>query len=173
MKSLGSARTSRPVLAAVVVAGVAFGGLVYLTLGPPDGAVGPPTAGLSPAARNPGPAAARLASSFPRTPDPGMPAEAEARQNGHFMAVFLALGDGRDAGPIQAAQRRATALGYYGGVGGLGCTRGAAEALHTGAGTGLVAYSIFFDTADQAERFAAVYGAGVLGIVPIVATCID
>ena len=168
MNALGSARTSRPVLGAVVVTGFLLGAFAYVLVSSPDtGTVVP----LPPAAQNPAPA--RVSDpAVSLHPQAGLPPEARAIQNGRYVAVFLAAVTDPASDVLRNAQARATALGYQGGLGNLGCTRGAAEQLGLDPTPAATAYSVFFTSRAQAEQFATAYGS-VLGIADITATCID
>jgi hypothetical protein len=105
-------------------------------------------------------------------PSGSLPPEAGATQGGKYYAVFLAVaGDANDPS-LAAAQNRAKALGYEGGVGDLNCTPGARSALHLDSGD-YTAYSIFFTTAEQAKSFVNAYPAQVVGTAYVTAGCLD
>ena len=130
--------------------------------------------GDEPAARGSG--ASLLPSSLPSSSagaTTGLPPESAAEPGGRYYAVFVAVAqDARDE-QLAAAQQRAKALGYQGGIGELGCTAGAREQLGLPADSPYTAYSVFFDSKDDADRFVDAYGARVVGIARITAGCLD
>ena len=101
-----------------------------------------------------------------------LPPESAAEQGGRYFEVFVAVAADANDPRILAAQRKAKALGYEGGIGELSCTAGAREQLKLPDDTS-TAYSIFFDSRDRAERFVQAYGAPVVGIAQITAGCLD
>jgi hypothetical protein len=103
----------------------------------------------------------------------GLPPESAAEQGGRYYAVFLAVAADANDEKVAAAQRRAKALGYEGGIGELGCTAGAREQLKLPQDGTYTAYSIFFDSKERAERFVQAYGDPVVGIARITAGCLD
>jgi hypothetical protein len=106
-------------------------------------------------------------------PSGSLPAEAPGEQGKQYVALFLAVAPAADDPTLQAAQQRAQALGYEGGIGELFCTKGAREQLKLPADEALTAYSIFFTSKADAERVAEAYGRPVVGIASITAGCLD
>lgn len=141
-----------------------------------------PTAPSSPTS-SPGTAAA----ASPDATDPGtaspaapeLPTQAPAEHGGTAVAVYLAVTDqGFDSPPVQQAQVAASELGYEAGVGGLGCDRGAAEALgrETDSGQTWAAVALYFATLEEAEvvRDAAERaGHAVAGVAEVTTYCLD
>jgi hypothetical protein len=107
------------------------------------------------------------------SPRAGLPPEAPAVQGGKYYAVFLAVAPNVQDDGIAAAQVRAKKLGYEGGVGELGCTPGAQEQLELDPGKTYAAFSVLVATKEEAQRVAAAYGEGVVGIAYVTAGCLD
>ena len=106
-------------------------------------------------------------------PSGSLPREAGAKQGGKYYAVFLAVaGDAKDPA-LADAQDRAQALGYQGGVGDVNCTPGARSALNLSANGDYTAYSIFFETNDQAQSFLNAYSGKIVGTAYVTAGCLD
>ena len=106
-------------------------------------------------------------------PSGSLPPEAAATQGGKYYAVFLAVADDAKDPALAEAQERAKAIGYQGGVGDVNCTPGARTALNLSNGGNFTAYSIFFDTAEQAQNFINGYGGKIVGTAYITAGCLD
>ncbi|MCA1710505.1 MAG: hypothetical protein LC789_02240 [Actinobacteria bacterium] len=102
-----------------------------------------------------------------------LPPESAAEPNGRYYAVFLAVARDANDPDVVRAQRRATELGYNGGLGDIDCTAGARSRLGLPAAGTYTAFSVFFDTAELAGRFARAYGTGVVGTAQITAGCLD
>lgn len=101
------------------------------------------------------------------------PAEAGAAQGGSYWAVFLAVAyDGAEQ-ELQDALGSAHAVGYEAGIGDIGCTTGAREALGLDPGKSYEAVSIFFTTQADAQEFVDLYEPGVVGTALVTAGCMD
>ena len=107
------------------------------------------------------------------SPSGTLPREAAAVQGGRYYAVFLAVASAASDDRLATARVRAKALGYEGGDGDIGCTPGAREQLRLPAMGSYVAFSVLFETRAQAQRLAAAYGSGVVGIAHVTAGCLD
>lgn len=135
-------------------------------------------AGGSQAARAPGSPTPLVVPSSPGarpsvSPSGTLPPEAAAVQGARYYAVFLAVAPTATDDRLARARSRAKALGYEGGEGEIACTTGAREQLGLAATGDYFAYSIFFATKAQADRVAAAYGKGVVGIAHVTGGCLD
>ena len=156
-------RSSWRGVALAAVAGLAIGGGAFALTRGGDGDAQGRGAPLLPSA---------LPSAGPvRTTN--LPPEAAAKQGGRYVAVFLVVAGTADDRRLTQAQQRAQQMGYQGGIGELGCTAGAQEQLGLPADEPLTAYSIFFTSKSDADRFVTAYGAPVAGIASISAGCLD
>jgi hypothetical protein len=119
-------------------------------------------------------AAASSAAAAPTIkPSGSLPPEAAAKQGGKYFAVFLAVaGDAKDPA-LADAQNKAQAIGYQGGTGDVNCTPGARTALNLSNTGDYTAFSIFFETAQQAQDFVNGYHGKVVGTAYVTAGCLD
>jgi hypothetical protein len=101
------------------------------------------------------------------------PTEAPAEHGGSYWAVFLDVTRGDDTAGGQEALAALAELGYQGGIGDIGCTAGAVEALGLDPTIGYTGVSVFFATAADAQRFVDLYQPGVVGTAKITAYCLD
>ena len=106
-------------------------------------------------------------------PSGSLPPEAATKQGGKYYAVFLAVADDAKDPALAEAQEAAKKLGYQGGVGDVNCTPGARTALNLSNSGDFTAYSIFFDTAEQAQNFVNGYSGKVVGTAYVTAGCLD
>ena len=106
-------------------------------------------------------------------PSGSLPPEAAAKQGGKYYAVFLAVAADANDKALADAQERAKELGYQGGVGDVNCTPGARTALDLQDTGDYTAYSIFFDTNQQAQAFLNAYSGPVVGTAYVTAGCLD
>src|SRR4051812_35732167 len=106
-------------------------------------------------------------------PSGSLPPEAAAKPGGKYFAVFLAVAPDANDKALADAQERAKAIGYQGGVGDVNCTPGARTALNLSNSGDFTAFSIFFDTAEQAQNFVNGYSGKVVGTAYITAGCLD
>ena len=106
-------------------------------------------------------------------PSGSLPPEAVAKPGGKYYAVFLAVAPDAKDPALADAQDRAKALGYQGGVGDVNCTPGARTALNLNDTASYTAYSIFFDTNEQAQAFLNSYSGKVVGTAFVTAGCLD
>lgn len=139
---------------------------------PPVGAqapVGAPAAGSAPATPPAG-----SPPTVPATEEPvDWPAEAAAVHGGTYWAVFLDVSRAGDTAGEQEALAALSEIGYQGGIGDIGCTAGAVEALGLDPTLGYTGVSVFFATAGDAQRFVDLYQPGVVGTARITAYCLD
>jgi hypothetical protein len=106
-------------------------------------------------------------------PSGSLPPEAVAKPGGKYYAVFLAVAaDAKDPALVDA-QEQAKALGYQGGVGDVNCTPGARTALNLNDTAAYTAYSIFFETNEQAQTFLNSFSGKVVGTAFVTAGCLD
>ena len=157
-----------PNLRAVLVAAVA--GLVI-----GGGAYAVTRGGDNPPAATPAPtvAASLLPTSLGTQSASTLPPESVAEQGRKYYAVFLAVAREEGAESLSRAQSLAGRLGYNGGVGDVECTAGAREQLRLPTTGTYTAYSVFFDSRERADRFAAAFGPKIVGIAYITAGCLD
>ena len=140
----------------------------------PGGAPPAPTSSAPTSSAPTGTVPTGPASSVPSVEQPaGWPPEANAVQGGVYWAVYLELYRTGDPGGGQDALAALHELGYDGGIGGVGCDMGAAEALGLDPNGDYSGVSVFFDTADDAQRFVDLYQPGVVGTARITAYCLD
>ena len=128
---------------------------------------GTPTAGVpaTPPRSTPAPPAAETPAD--------RPTEATAVHGGTYWAVFLDVSRAGDTAGEQEALAALSEVGYQGGIGDIGCTEGAVEALGLDPTIGYTGVSVFFATAAEAQRFVDLYQPGVVGTARITAYCLD
>jgi hypothetical protein len=157
-------------LVVAAAAGLALGALGYAVTRGNDTPPSPST---------PSSAAPLLPSALPTVTAPAprasgtLPPEAAAETGGSYYAAFLAVAQDAGDPALTAAQQRAQALGYLGGVGDIDCTPGARAQLRLPARGTYTAYSVFFASQQRAREFVSAYGGHVVGIARITASCLD